>query len=73
MNHWEPSVGFAYPADDAPEIDAAVIYQRAVEFAVGLINRSRTEQAARVRLACARYVITARHEGSIPFTRSTCL
>jgi hypothetical protein len=63
MTPAEPSVAFAYPADDAPEIDAtAAVYQRAVEFAFGLINRSRTEQAARVRLAAARYVITARYE-----------
>jgi hypothetical protein len=62
MNRREPSVGFAYPADDAPEIDAGAVYRRAVEFAFSLISRSRTEKAALVRLACARYIITARYE-----------
>jgi hypothetical protein len=62
MTPAESSVAFAYPADDAPAVDASAVYSRAIEFAFGLINRSRTEQAARVRLAAARYVITARYE-----------
>jgi hypothetical protein len=35
MTPAEPSVAFAYPADDAPAIDALAVQRMAVEFAFG--------------------------------------
>jgi hypothetical protein len=55
----EPSIEFEYPdeQEQAPP-DQKEVYGRAIAFAFGLINKSRTEKSALLRLACARYIVT---------------